>query len=207
MILIIPIEEDLVRKLAAAIGATAAIALPVAVPAVANAATASPHQRHIARSAADGGIVYLPTDLDLQPFGSGTWADSSLQVTLPRAGTYDLDLNVRTLLVAMPPIDAYMMARLWNVTSGTAVPKSERFVEQLNVQQGTALIDHHETTPINERVTVNGPTTIRLQATRVNYVGATTAAGVYSDTNGYTSLRFERVTPYLCPVWAIVWWC
>jgi hypothetical protein len=51
------------------------------------------------------------------------------------------------------------------------------------------------TAPISERVRMNRPTTIRLQAQRVNAVGATAAAEIVSDPSGFTSFRFERVLP------------
>ncbi|MFI6510981.1 hypothetical protein ACIBCT_25535 [Streptosporangium sp. NPDC050855] len=93
---------------------------PVIIPAGIEAHQV--HQAHIGVS----GIAHLQTNLDLQPTASGTWADAALQVTLPAAGTYVLNLDVRGLLQGGAPVNAYIIARLFNVTSGTVVPNSAR---------------------------------------------------------------------------------
>ncbi|MFD4973464.1 hypothetical protein [Streptomyces sp. NPDC058424] len=150
-----------------------------------------------APAATRGGIAHLQTNLDLQPTPSGTWTDSSLQVTLPRAGTYNLDLDVRGRLQGTPPVDAYIVARLWNVTSNAALPQSERLVNQINDRNpGDAQEGRNTTVAISERITVNSPTTIRLQAKRVTDLGTTVYAAILSDTDGYTSFRYQSVSPW-----------
>ncbi|MFJ9868870.1 hypothetical protein [Streptomyces sp. NPDC101165] len=87
-----------------------------------------------------------------------------------------------------------MSARLWNVNSGAEVTESERFVYQvIDLNPGNATAGGNQTAPISELIRVSGPTTIRLQARRIDAVGAATTAQVYSDSFGYTSLRYERV--------------
>jgi hypothetical protein len=143
------------------------------------------------------GIAYLPAIVNLQPTLSGTWVKTGLQVTLPGAGTYALDVNVRSVLAATPPSNPYMVARLWNLTSGTAVPRSERILNQVYdlTPAGAGPIGQNVTTPISELITVAGPTTIQLQARRINAPGASgsTRAEIYSDGNGRTSFRYSRI--------------
>lgn len=164
------------------VGATTAVA------AQSDASTASP------ASSATTGIEHLHTQVDLP---AGAWTNTPVEVTLPRSGTYELDADVRGRLAGIPPINTYITARLWNVTSGTAVPASERLVNQIidnnagNVQAGG-----NQTAPISELIRVNKPTKIRLQARRIDSVGTATVGQVYSDVNGYTSLRYERVSNY-----------
>jgi hypothetical protein len=76
------------------------------------------------------------------------------------------------------------------------VPQSERLVYQIiDLNAGTAQAGGNAEAPISELVTVNGPTTIRLQAVRNDAVGAASIAQIYSDGAGYTSLRFDRIAP------------
>ncbi|MFD8222305.1 hypothetical protein ACFV2U_53975 [Streptomyces sp. NPDC059697] len=139
------------------------------------------------------GIAHLNTLVDLP---SNTWTDTPLEVTLPTPGTYELDANVRGRLAGVPPVNTYMTARLWNVTSGTAVPESERLVYQtIDLNAGDTQAGGNGTAPISELIRVNRPTTIRLQATRSDAVGTAVVAQVYSDTVGRTSLRYERLFP------------
>ncbi|MDH6108015.1 hypothetical protein P3T36_007810 [Kitasatospora sp. MAP12-15] len=139
------------------------------------------------------GIQHLNTQVDLPP---GTWTDTPLEVVLPRAGTYELDANVRGRLSGVPPLNTYITARLWDVNSGTAVPQSERLVHQIiDYNAGNAEAGGNETAPISEQIRVNGPAIIRLQGLRTDALGAATIAQIYSDNSGYTSLRYERVGP------------
>lgn len=117
-------------------------------------------------------------------------------MTLPRRGTYELNADVRGRLSGVPPVNTFMSARLWDVTSGAEVPESERLVYQIiNQNPGDALAGGNQTAPISELIRVTGPTRIRLQARDINAVGAATVAQVYSDGAGYTALRYVRVSP------------
>ncbi|MEU1350393.1 hypothetical protein ACFYPA_00240 [Streptomyces sp. NPDC005775] len=137
------------------------------------------------------GIEHLRTQVDLP---AGAWTDTPLEVTLPRHGTYELDADVRGRLQGLPPINTYITARLWNVTSGTAVPDSERLVNQIiDSNAGNSEAGGNQTAPISELIKVDKATTIRLQARRIDAVGAATIGQIYSDDQGYTSLRYERV--------------
>jgi len=140
---------------------------------------------------ADQGVAHLGVQVDLP---AGAWTGTPLVVALPFAGTYELDADVRGRLSVEPSVNSYISARLWNDTANTVVPQSERLVYQIiDRNTGDATTGGNQTAPISELIHVNGPTTIRLQARRVDAVGSAAIAQVYSDANGYTSLRFDRV--------------
>ncbi|MDH6574472.1 hypothetical protein [Kitasatospora sp. MAP5-34] len=159
--------------------------------------TQAPLRFHVGTPPASGGIVHLSTTVDLQLTASGAWTNTGLEVTLPEAGTYQLDVDIRGQLDSVPPVNAFIVARLWNATSDTALPHSERLVSQIiDGNRGAAQYGKNATSPINERITVNAPTAIRLEVKRVNNFGTSTiAAGIYSDSDGYTSFRYQKVAP------------
>jgi hypothetical protein len=143
---------------------------------------------------ASRGINYLNTQVNLP---AGVWTDTPLQVTLRRAGTYELDADVRGRLAGAGPLNTYIVARLWDVTDNTELPQSERLVYQVIAPIPTAAPSYggNQTAPISELITVDGPTTIRLQALHRDAVGGAAIAQIYSDGEGYTSLRYDRVGP------------
>jgi hypothetical protein len=170
-----------------------AIAALLLVGATTAAAAQSDAKATPAAPAAFNGIAKLHTIADLPP---GTWTDTPLEVTLPLAGTYELNADVRGRLAGIPSLNVYMSARLWNVTAAAEVPESERLVYQIIDQNpGNAQAGGNQTAPISELIRVSGPTTIRLQAQENNAVGTATVAQVYSDGVGYTALRYDRVGP------------
>lgn len=183
-------------RLAALTVGTAVLAtggtMPTSVSATTPASASSTGHQLVRPS----GIAYLPANVDLQPTASGTWVDTGLQVTLPKAGTYALDLDVRARLQGVPPVNTYMVARLRNVTAGTVVPNSERILSQLidTTATGAGTIAKNTTSPISEHIIVTGPTTIQLQAQRVNAGGASTIAAIWNDNAGRTSFRFDRIS-------------
>ncbi len=142
---------------------------------------------------ADQAVAHLHAQVDLPP---AVWTDTPLTVDLPFSGTYELDADVRGRLSGTPSVNTYITARLWNVTTNSAVPESERLVHQIiDLNPGDAAAGGNQTAPISELVHVAGPTTIRLQARRIDAVGTASVAQIYSDGNGFTSLRFDRVAP------------
>lgn len=143
------------------------------------------------------GYAELPALVDLTDTASGAWANTGLQVTLPVAGTYHLDANVRSVLTTADGTNAWIGARLFDVTAGAVVPDSELLVQQLDLSVSTATpvitqgVNQHG--PILVPYTVPGPRLVRLQAVK-NYSGpAPSVARVQSDGNGRTTLRWERV--------------
>jgi hypothetical protein len=141
----------------------------------------------------EGGLVELPAaSFDLQPAASDTWTDTGLQIALPGPGTYRLDATVRGELVIVSASSVFMKARLWDVTSGVLVPRSEVFVTQVSQVAGTAEQIGHDSAPIQVEYTVTGPATVRVEAARVDLIGTTQAAVIFNDQNGRTTLRWER---------------
>lgn len=127
---------------------------------------------------------------------AGMWTNIPVEVVLPRAGTYDINADVRGRLSGSPALNTYITARLWDASTGAAVPQSERLINQIiDLNPGAALVGGNATAPISEQIRVSGPTTISLQATHVDAVGAASIAQIYSDGAGYTSMRFDRVGP------------
>lgn len=163
--------------------------------AAAAAVTASAGVTHAAGPIRpDHGVEHMATTaVNLPP---GVWTDVPVQVVLPRAGTYQIDADVRGRLSGTPSVNTYITARLWDVTTGAAVPHSERLVHQIiDGNAGAALTGGNATAAIDELITVDGPTTIAVQAVRRDAVGAASIAQIYSDSAGYTSLRYDRVIP------------
>jgi hypothetical protein len=88
------------------------------------------------------------------------------------------------------------MARLWNVTSNAMLSNSTRILNQiLELDTGDRFAGQNTTAPIGERITVSAPTTLELQAARINATGKTGAADVRSENTGYTSFRFQEISP------------
>ncbi|MBD0691129.1 hypothetical protein [Streptomyces sp. CBMA123] len=167
---------------------TVAVLVGATTVATQNTVTAAPAAPTVVR-----GIAHLNTVVDLPP---GVWTTTPLEVTLPRAGTYELDANVRGRLAGVPPVNTYITARLWDATSNTAVADSERLVYQvIDLNPGNAQAGGNATAPISELIHVNGPTTIQLQGIRRDAVGTASVAQIYSDAAGRTSLRYDRVGP------------
>jgi len=170
---------------------TGLIALTTVV--LTGATTLAVQSSAMAAPPAARGIAHLNTQVDLP---AGVWTDIPVQVVLPRAGTYELDANVRGRLSGTPAINTYITARLWDVTTGAEVPQSERLVYQIiDTNAGNAQAGGNATAPISELIQVGGPTVIGLQATDTNAAGAADIAQIYSDGRGYTSLRYDRVGP------------
>jgi hypothetical protein len=143
-------------------------------------------------AAAASGIATMQGFVDLPP---STWTNIPLQVHLPYAGTYEIDADVRGRLQGTPPLNTYIVGRLWNVTSGAQVPDSQRTVYQvMNDNPASEPVGGNQTAPVSELITVTRPTTIQLQAQEVNGAGTAAIAQVASDDSGYTTLRYVRVS-------------
>lgn len=182
------------RACLVAVGAAVlAVSCPVTTSASADTPVPGSGERHNAFM--PSGIAYLPARVDLQPTAPGTWVDTDLQVTLPKSGTYALDLNVRTRLTGAAPVNVFITGRLWNTTSGVVFPNSERILNQVYdaTATGSGGLGANVTSPISELVTVTGRTTIRLEVQRNVLLGASTTADVWTDANGRTSFRYHRI--------------
>lgn len=144
------------------------------------------------------GYAELPAAVDLQPTASGAWTNTGLQLTLPTAGTYHLDANVRANLSVTDGTNAWIGARLWDVTVGALVPGSEVLVYQLStsVSPATTVVTQggNQNGAILVPYTVPASRLVRLQVMRIYSGPSPTVARVLSDGNSRTTLRYDRVS-------------
>ncbi|MFI7467430.1 hypothetical protein [Nonomuraea sp. NPDC049646] len=142
------------------------------------------------------GFAVLPSGVDLMPGASGAWVDIALSLALPAAGTYHLDAVVRGNIGRMTTGEnAYIGARLWDVTAGVVVPNSEAIVVQIAefAGGGPTALQWNGSAAISVEYAVTSPRTIRLQANRVDISGTTEVAGLGSGGIQQTTLRYARV--------------
>ncbi|MFD5570477.1 hypothetical protein [Streptomyces cadmiisoli] len=148
------------------------------------------------RAAADRhGIAELPENVDLAGVASGVWRNTGCQVTLPAAGTYQLDAMVRASLGGSSPLNAWISARLFDVSNGVMVPEALALVVQANVSAsaGSVTFGQNVTGPIVAEYTVGGPTLIRIQVARTIAVGSPTSARIHGQSDGQTRLRYRQI--------------
>ena len=128
--------------------------------------------------------------------GAGVYvALAGMSILLPEPGRYLLSADVRASIGGTPPVNAFVTARLFNVTAGAALPNSARIVTQANAQ-APAVGDFADqsTAPIHEILTVTAPTTIRLEAAHFVTSGTVTVSNsVNSLTAGRNRLGYERI--------------
>ncbi|MFD5788574.1 hypothetical protein ACFWH1_18370 [Streptomyces sp. NPDC127037] len=142
------------------------------------------------------GFAVLPSGVDLMPGASGAWVDIALSLALPAAGTYHLDAVVRGNIGRMATGEnAYVGARLWDVTAGAVVPYTEAIVVQISEFAGSAAtaLQWNASAAISVEYAVMSPRTVRLQACRVDIAGTTEVAGLGSGGIQQTTLRYKRV--------------
>lgn len=129
--------------------------------------------------------------------GAGVYvALSGMSILLPEPGRYLLSADVRASIGGTPPVNAFVTARLFNVTAGAVLPDSARIVIQANAQ-APAVGDFAEqsTVSIHEILTVTAPTTIRLEAAHFVTSGTVTVSNsVNSVTAGRNRLGYERIS-------------
>lgn len=134
---------------------------------------------------------------DLLTVAAGVWLPvTGMAVTLPEAGTYLLTADVRAAIVGQPPVNGYVLARLFNVTAGAAIPDSVRIVVQAldSSIAGAAPFADQTTAPIAEQLTIMAPTVIRLEAAWNFALGLVTVANVTNlSTTGRCRLAYERI--------------
>ncbi|MDP4501065.1 hypothetical protein [Nonomuraea turcica] len=143
------------------------------------------------------GYAELPAMVDLAGTGTGVWVNTGLQLTLPVAGTYHLDASVRSVLNATDGTNAWIGARLFDVTAGAVVPDSEVLVQQIDTAVSPATtvvtIGTNQNAPILIPYAVPGSRLVRLQVVKHFSGPAPSVARVQSDGNGRTTLRYERI--------------
>jgi hypothetical protein len=133
------------------------------------------------------------TNLSGNVTASGQYVSTGVQVVLPEPGTYELEADVRAA-ISVPSGNQWVSARLFNSAAGAMVPASERLIVQGSTN-GTVGVAQNITAPLHAYLTVNGPTTVRLEGARYDSIAnASTSASILSDGNGRTSLRFTRIS-------------
>lgn len=140
------------------------------------------------------GFVAPSFNTDLQTTPSGTWTDTPVEVTLPGPGIYHLDASVRAAITGVSVVNAWVSARLRDVTNGVVLPGSEVIVNQIyDAPVAGTTHSPNVTGPIQVEYTAPGPAVIRIQGARFNSTGATTAALILGGPTAQTTLRFQRV--------------
>ncbi|MFE6549661.1 hypothetical protein ACFVHS_14880 [Streptomyces sp. NPDC057746] len=135
----------------------------------------------------DHDSIVLADDFDLMPTAINVWTGVGINVTLPRAGKYRVEAEVRAAVVG----GGFVTARFFNATASQAVPQALRLVNQLNGAQPNQGVNN--TAPITAFVTVSGPTVIRVEAMRGDATGAQTAASITSGAAGQTWMGWEQI--------------
>ncbi|MFZ5856792.1 MAG: hypothetical protein ACOYZ6_08175 [Chloroflexota bacterium] len=121
---------------------------------------------------------------------AGVYQDTGLSITLPSAGTYLINANVRSDLTGNAGTSWWINAKLYNSTDSADVANSERMVVLTN----TTGANQQLTAPITVFVTVAASKTIKLYVCR-NGTGTPswTRSNIYSDSNGRTLLSYHCV--------------
>lgn len=130
------------------------------------------------------GRSVLGSDLDLSVPASGVWTSTGLTISLPAAGTYMVEMSVRSTILYSS--SAYILARLYDATAGAAIANSELLCTY--TAGSTATIKGTFTTTVP--ITVTGATTIRLDANRN---GTVTNAQIESSSSGRTALTWWKI--------------
>ncbi|MFF6801141.1 hypothetical protein [Streptomyces sp. NPDC012616] len=142
------------------------------------------------------GFAVLPAGVDLMSAASGAWIDLGLSLALPAPGTYHLDAVVRGNIGRMSTGEnAFIAARLWDVTAGVVVPASEAIVVQIAEFAGGAAtaLQWNGSAAISVEYAAPSPRTVRLEAARTDISGTTEVAGIGSGALQQTTLRYARV--------------
>lgn len=121
---------------------------------------------------------------------AGTYQDTGLSVTLPSAGTFQVDADIRAALVGNAGILWWIHAKLYNSTDSADVANSETLV----VLTGTTNLHLQNTAHISMTVTVAASKTIKLYAARNGSDSPSwTGSSIASDSNGRTRMRYAKI--------------
>ncbi|MFF4146881.1 hypothetical protein ACFY0A_37400 [Streptomyces sp. NPDC001698] len=141
----------------------------------------------------------LGAGFDVKPLAANTWADTGLEVLLPSAGLYQLDVTVRASLTIDSPANVWVLSRVWDVTAGSVVPRSEALVNQHSLMPIPELgaqvmeIGDNRTATTALEYAVPAPSVLRLQASWAATRGTPKRAGIGNDALGRTMIRFNRI--------------
>jgi hypothetical protein len=117
----------------------------------------------------------------------GVFQDTGLSVTLPSAGTYLVEADVRGDLLITAG-GAYIRAYFYNSTDASIVSDSHTIC----TYAGTINQYFFATTKITKLITVSSSKTIKLYASR-NGVATYSLSNISSDANGYTRMHYVKI--------------
>jgi hypothetical protein len=172
-----PLDSDLT-----AIAALSTTAFGRALLELANAATL--------RTAAGVIVNASGESLLATPFSitaaADVYQDTGLSVTLPAAGTYIVEADVRYLLNCSVA-GAFLTAEFYNSSDGAAVANSETMLNQA----GNTGVFYQGTTHIRKEITVTASKVIKLYALRSG--SGFTNTDIYTNANGRTRMSYLQV--------------
>lgn len=125
------------------------------------------------------------------------------QITLPGAGTYEVWADVHGGIVASePPVDESLIARIYDVTAGAAIPETVTPIVTLTYPEAVSTdwgVATEATAPIRWIIQATGPKDLRIEA--AHNVGPNSngtgpgagASGVGGDFRGQTRIGFVRL--------------
>lgn len=114
---------------------------------------------------------------------NATYSNTGLTVSLPAAGTYRVEGQVRASM-GTSMTSAFVTAKLFNATAAADVANSTVLVAILPTPQATAYL--------GSVVTVAAATTLALYA-QLTFTGTLAPTQIQSDSNGWTKLAFTRI--------------
>lgn len=121
---------------------------------------------------------------------AGTYQDTGLSVTLPSAGTYLIDADIRGAVNGNAGTLWWIQAKLFNSTDSADVTDSETIIVLL----GTSGTRFEITSSLSMLITVAASKTIKLYAARNgNTSPSWTLSQILSDANGRTRLRYTKI--------------
>lgn len=119
---------------------------------------------------------------------TGVFQDTGLSVTLPSAGTYLVQADVRFVMSFSAGANLFLVAKFFNSTDAADVANSERLLNYSDVvtslRQGTA--------PVTAVIVVAASKVIKLYAARV-FGGTVVASDIASNADGRTRLSYLKV--------------
>lgn len=118
---------------------------------------------------------------------SGTYQDTGLSVTLPSAGTYLIEADVKGVLNTSVA-GTFLLAKLYNSTDAADVANSEAMIIYLELTGVAVAVTAH----ITKVVTVAASKTIKLYVSRSG--SGFTATSINSDANGRTRMSYLKVS-------------
>lgn len=151
----------------------------------------------------------LPADNNLGPGFLNTWTDSGLAMTLPEAGTYDIQADAGGIISLQVNVvtagsgntsTAKVLCRLWDSTNAVAVSPTVDQVAAVGVALPTTTSQAKgsvgSTGTIRQFYSVTGPTAISLQVQTTLVVASGVTATIIADSlllAANTSMRYVRI--------------